>query len=76
MTLDDLKNYEANVYRAIEGSYRGRKVWTTGAPTSGPVLIAMLNVLEGYSRFIEEGLNNVTAHRVVESLKRTFFFLL
>lgn len=35
LTLDDLENYEVRVARALEGTYRGRKVYTTGAPTSG-----------------------------------------
>jgi len=35
MTFDDLENYEVKVARAIQGTYRGRKVYTTDAPTSG-----------------------------------------
>lgn len=36
MTHEDLANYTVHVERALEGSYRGRKVYTTHAPTSGP----------------------------------------
>lgn len=35
MTLEDMDNYEVRIAEALEGSYRGRKVYTTGAPTSG-----------------------------------------
>lgn len=35
LSLDDLENYEIRVARALEGSYRGMKVYTTAAPTSG-----------------------------------------
>jgi len=36
LTHADLQNYSVKVERALEGSYRGRKVYTTHAPTSGP----------------------------------------
>lgn len=35
MTLEDLANYKIKVDRALEGTYRGRKIYTTHAPTSG-----------------------------------------
>lgn len=35
MTLEDMENYQVRVERAVEGSYRGRKIYTTGPPTSG-----------------------------------------
>lgn len=35
LTLDDLEEYEVRVARALEGTYHGRKVYTTSAPTSG-----------------------------------------
>jgi len=36
LTHADLENYAVKVERALEGSYRGRKVYTSHAPTSGP----------------------------------------
>lgn len=36
ITHADLENYTVKVDRALEGSYRGRKVYTSHAPTSGP----------------------------------------
>jgi len=36
ITRADLENYTVKVDRALEGSYRGRKVYTSHAPTSGP----------------------------------------
>lgn len=35
LDFDDLEKYELKIERALEGSYRGKKVYTTGAPTSG-----------------------------------------
>ena len=36
LTHADLENYTVKVDRALEGSYLGRKVYTSDAPTSGP----------------------------------------
>ena len=56
------------VSRALEGSYRGRKVYTTDAPTSGPALLHMLNLVEKFD-FIGEGRTALNAHRCVEAMK-------
>ncbi|KAF8161066.1 gamma-glutamyltranspeptidase [Crassisporium funariophilum] len=65
----DLENYSVKVDRALEGTYRGRKIYTTRAPTSGPVLLHMLNLVENYD-FTERTSLNV--HRLVETLKFGF----
>lgn len=36
MTHDDLKKYAVNVSAAEKGTYMGKTVYTTHAPTSGP----------------------------------------
>jgi gamma-glutamyltranspeptidase / glutathione hydrolase / leukotriene-C4 hydrolase len=68
MTHEDLTNYGVKVYRALEGSYRGRKVYTPHAPTSGPVLLHMLNLMEKYDLPVE-GQTGVNVHRLVEAMK-------
>ncbi len=35
MTVEDIQTYKVKVDEAIEGSYRGKKVYVTGAPSSG-----------------------------------------
>ncbi|KAF8070173.1 gamma-glutamyltranspeptidase [Lyophyllum atratum] len=65
----DLRNYSVKVRPALEGSYRGKKIYTTHAPTSGPVLIHMLNLLEKYD--VTER-NVLLIHRLVEILKFGF----
>lgn len=69
MTLDDLAQYEVHVAPALEGSYRGNKIYTTHAPTSGPVLLHMLNLLEQYEDFVAEGRTGLNVHRLVEIIK-------
>ena len=69
MTLTDLANYTALVYPALSGVYRGEKrVYTTNAPTSGPVLLHMLNLLENYDLH-GEGRTEENLHRFVEIMK-------
>ncbi|TFK44674.1 gamma-glutamyltranspeptidase [Crucibulum laeve] len=69
LTHEDLKNYTVRVDRALQGSYRGRKVYTSHAPTSGPVLLHMLNIMENYN--LEER-NTLNVHRLVEAMKFGF----
>ncbi|CAD6901058.1 unnamed protein product [Tilletia controversa] len=88
MTLTDLAIYKANTYPAIQGTWAGKKIYTTGAPTSGPALLSLLGMLEGFEQFVPAnksdrlstfggaataGLNTVlAAHRFVEALKFAF----
>jgi len=65
----DLVNYSVKVRSALEGTYRGKKIYTTHAPTSGPVLIHMLNLLEKYD---VSARNILLIHRVVEIMKFGF----
>lgn len=74
MTLTDLEDYKVRVAPALTGTYRDRKVYTSHAPTSGPVLLHMLNLLEYYD-LTGEGRTGLNTHRLVEVLKcmRAFF---
>lgn len=68
LTLEDLSNYKANTSPATVGTYRNRTIYTSGAPTSGPVLIHLLNILENYN-LPEEGRTLLNTHRFLEALK-------
>ncbi|KAF9566795.1 gamma-glutamyltranspeptidase [Agrocybe pediades] len=69
LSHSDLANYSVKVDRALEGTYRNMKVYTTHAPTSGPVLIHMLNLIEKFDMKERNGLN---VHRLVEIMKFGF----
>lgn len=71
LSLEDLANYKVKVRKALQGTYRGRKVYTTHAPTSGPVLLHMLNLLEAYD-LPAEGRTGLNVHRYVEAMKFGF----
>ncbi|PWN50654.1 hypothetical protein IE53DRAFT_387014 [Violaceomyces palustris] len=72
LTLEDMSGYRALVKPAIQGSWRGRRVFTTQAPTSGPVLLSLLNLLSGFPDFPSQGPTGLSAHRFVEALKFGF----
>ncbi|KAJ7680309.1 gamma-glutamyltranspeptidase [Mycena polygramma] len=65
----DLENYTVKVDHALQGTYRGRTVYTGHAPTSGPVLLHMLNLIEKFPMTARTPLN---VHRAVEVLKFGF----
>lgn len=71
ITHADLANYKVKVGRALEGTYRGMHVYTTHAPTSGPVLLHMLNLLENFD-LVAEGWTGLNVHRIVEAIKFGF----
>ncbi|KAI9101997.1 nucleophile aminohydrolase [Phlyctochytrium arcticum] len=64
ITLNDLKEYNATIQDTVEGWYHGQKVITAPPPTSGPVLLSVLNIMEGYN-LQGEG-------RLIESYKHAF----
>ncbi|KAG8213665.1 gamma-glutamyltranspeptidase-domain-containing protein [Butyriboletus roseoflavus] len=71
LTHADLEHYAVKVERALQGTYQDRKVYTTHAPTSGPVLLHMLNLLERFN-LIREGRTPLNVHRIVEAVKFGF----
>lgn len=68
ITHEDLANYSVIIEPALESTYLSRKIYTTHAPTSGPVLTHMLNIMEHYD-LSEEGMNGLNVHRLVEAMK-------
>ncbi|TRM69777.1 nucleophile aminohydrolase [Schizophyllum amplum] len=69
LTLEDLTNYFVEVAPPVVGTYRGKKVYTFDAPTSGPVLLHALNLMEHYPMEERTPLN---VHRMVEAMKFAF----
>ncbi|KAL7424566.1 hypothetical protein Q5752_000250 [Cryptotrichosporon argae] len=70
MTEDDLRNYRARVYPAIEGTWRNQTVYTTDAPSSGPILLSLLNMLEPFDLAALDKTD--AAHLFIEAMKFAF----
>jgi gamma-glutamyltranspeptidase / glutathione hydrolase / leukotriene-C4 hydrolase len=66
LTAEDFSNYKPIIKPALKGTFKNRTVYTTHAPSSGPVLLHMLNLHEKFENTSDKGL---TAHRVVEVMK-------
>ncbi|CAO3597520.1 unnamed protein product [Absidia cylindrospora] len=73
MTLDDLRDYEPIIRPTISTYYHGKKITTCTAPTSGPILVSILNILERYPLHAL-GRIGVNVHRLVESMKFGYAF--
>lgn len=71
MTHADLEGYAVKVERALLGTYRDKKVYTSKAPTSGPALLHMLNLVERFD-LAREGRTGLNVHRMVEAQKFGF----
>ena len=69
LTHEDLESYQVIVQPALQGTYRGHRIYTTHAPTSGPVLLHMFNLLEHFEDLVEEGHTGLNTHRIVEAMK-------
>ncbi|KAF9098032.1 hypothetical protein BGX23_007189 [Mortierella sp. AD031] len=72
LTMEDMKGYRPLIKEPIVGYYQGRKVYTSPAPTSGPALISILNILERYNVGKVKQDANVDTHRFVEAMKFGF----
>ena len=48
ITREDLEEYKVDVYEPVRGMYRGHEIVSNPLPGSGPQVIEILNLLEGY----------------------------
>ncbi|PLW34574.1 hypothetical protein PCANC_19828 [Puccinia coronata f. sp. avenae] len=71
VTLEDFKAYQPIIGQAINTSYHGYNIWTTGPPSSGVILLHVMNILERYSLH-EHPRTALAEHRFIESLKYAF----
>ncbi|KAI0099326.1 gamma-glutamyltranspeptidase [Nemania sp. FL0031] len=68
MTLADLASYKAISREAVNITYRGFSIYSSGAPTSGAVSLSTLKTLEGYAPS-DTADANLTLHRLDEALR-------
>ena len=72
MTHEDLRNYSVILRHPIRTEYRDYRVISTPAPTSGPVLALMLNILDQFPRNRGSSDKPVSYQQLVEALKYGF----
>ena len=67
MTLADLQDYAVAIRKPARIDYRGYRLTSGSAPSSGVVTLASLNTLEGYSDFFYPENINSSTHRMNEA---------
>ncbi|KAI8990052.1 gamma-glutamyltransferase [Pilobolus umbonatus] len=73
LTMEDMRDYRPVIRPVISSTYHGRKVTTCSAPTSGPVLLSILNIIEAFN-FTLDGPTTLNMHRFIEAVKFGFAF--
>ncbi|CAK7205670.1 hypothetical protein SEUCBS139899_008449 [Sporothrix eucalyptigena] len=80
MTLDDYKDYKIIRRPAVSTMFRGRRLFSTGAPSSGAVALSILKTMEQYPEtwqssdgsYDNDGQNskvNLSTHRFDEAMR-------
>lgn len=70
ITIEDLKNYKAEIKHPVIGTYRGYQIISTAPPSGGGThLVELLNILENYnlSSFKHNGFEYI--HLLAEAMK-------
>ena len=69
MTLEDLANYTVAIRPPANITYRGYRLHSCSAPSSGEVALSTLKILEGYEDLFEVGRDNLSTHRLDEAMR-------
>ncbi|KAF4992804.1 hypothetical protein FGRMN_6906 [Fusarium graminum] len=72
MTADDLKNYSVVLREPSQIDYRGGKVISGSAPSSGAVVVAALNILDGYDFLGDPRRVNDSTYLIDEAFKFSY----
>ena len=76
ISFDDLQGYKVINREVLHSSIDNLDMHTMGAPSGGPVVMAILNILKGYN-FKREDIETrakkpLTYHRIIEAMKFAF----
>ena len=69
MTMKDLQDYAVVSRPVYDIEYRGFRIYTCGAPSSGAVGLNILKTVEGYEDFGDEDMLNLSTHRLDEAIR-------
>ncbi|KAF3766512.1 gamma-glutamyltranspeptidase [Cryphonectria parasitica EP155] len=68
LTMDDMKSYRVYGKPPISIDFRGFKLYSTGAPSSGSIMLSMLKTMEQYPAS-DLADTNLTTHRFIEAMR-------
>ena len=66
---DDLKNYKVIIRDVVKTTYHDQILISVPAPASGPALLSIMNILEGYNFKSSDRNTTPTIHRILEAFK-------
>ena len=72
MTAEDLSDYTAIVQEPLISELRGDTYYFPRAPSSGPLVQFMLNILDAYDLDESKKLDEETYHKIIESMKHAY----
>ena len=76
ISFDDLERFEVRQSDVIPSTIDNLNIYSLGAPSGGPVVMAIINILKGYN-FKRDDMENphkqpLTYHRIIEAMKFAF----
>lgn len=66
--MDDMRSYTVFAKNALSTDFRGFKLYSTGAPSSGSIMLNILKTMEQYSPS-DLADTNLTTHRFIEAMR-------
>jgi len=69
MTLEDLQNYTIALRKPAQIDYRGYRLTSCSAPSSGGIALSVMKVIEGYHDIGDLSTLNLSTHRLDEAIK-------
>ena len=71
ITLEDLKGYKTITRTPVNITYRGNRIFSTVAPSSGAVVLSALKVFEGFpaTAKINDPAYDIEAHRLIQATR-------
>ena len=69
--MQDLKDYKAITRTPVNITYRGNRIFSTVAPSSGAVVLSALKIFEGYpaTARVDDPEYDITAHRLIQATR-------
>ena len=72
MTMEDLANYTTLSRKPSQITYRGYRITSGSAPSSGEVALSIMKTLEGYNDIGHPETLNISTHRVDEAMRWSY----
>lgn len=69
MTLEDMEEYAVELRPAVHVDYKGYRLTSSGAPSSGTVALAILKTMEGYNTTLQGESEELSTHQMIESMR-------